>query len=78
MKTEISLPDALFTAVEALAGRLGMSRGELYATALAEFVARHTDADVTARLDELYKSADSSLDTAIGRAQRESIGRTEW
>lgn len=78
MKTAISLPDPLFAAADALAGRMGVSRSELYATALAEFVAKHTDTDITARLNELYANDDSSLDPALRRAQRESVGREEW
>ncbi|HYH83426.1 MAG TPA: hypothetical protein VEX86_26765 [Longimicrobium sp.] len=73
MKTAISLPDPLFTAADALAGRLGVSRSELYATALAEFVAKHTESEVTARLNQLYANEDSSLDPALHRAQRQSI-----
>ncbi|HWK88554.1 MAG TPA: hypothetical protein VNP72_01115 [Longimicrobium sp.] len=54
MKTVISLPDELFSAADDLAGRLGVSRSELYATAIAEFLAKHTGSEVTARLDQLY------------------------
>jgi metal-responsive CopG/Arc/MetJ family transcriptional regulator len=78
MKTAISLPDPLFTAADALAARLGVSRSELYATALAEFVAKHTDGEVTARLNQVYADEDSSLDSALRWAQRESIGRESW
>jgi metal-responsive CopG/Arc/MetJ family transcriptional regulator len=78
MKTAISLPDPLFTAADALADRLGVSRSELYATALAEFVAKHTDTEITERLNEVYADQDSSLDPAIRRAQWLSIGREEW
>jgi len=78
MKTAISLPDPLYTAADALASRLGVSRSELYATALAEFVAKHTGAEVTARLNDLYASEDSSLDPALRRAQRQSVGKDAW
>jgi metal-responsive CopG/Arc/MetJ family transcriptional regulator len=78
MKTSISLPDPLFTAADALADRLGMSRSELYATALAELVAKHTDTEVTARLNEVYADEESSLDPALHRAQWQSVGREEW
>jgi predicted transcriptional regulator len=78
MKTAISLPDPLFTAADALADRLGVSRSELYATALAEFVAKHMDTEITARLNEIYADQDSSLDPALHRAQWQSIGREEW
>ena len=44
MKTAISIPDETFEAAETLAGRLGLSRSELYATAVAEYLARHRTA----------------------------------
>ena len=78
MKTAISLPDPLFDAADTLAGRLGMSRSELYATALAEFVAKHTDENVTARLNALYAQESSALDPLWRRAQSRSIGPESW
>ena len=51
MKTAISLPDDLFAAADALASRLGLSRSQLYATALARFVAEQARAAVPARLN---------------------------
>jgi len=53
MKTAISLPDELFECADALAHRLGVSRSELYATAVAEFLAKHQDAKVTERFSRL-------------------------
>jgi metal-responsive CopG/Arc/MetJ family transcriptional regulator len=38
MKTAISIPDLLFDEAEKLAQRLGMSRSELYAKALAAYI----------------------------------------
>lgn len=78
MKTAISLPDELFSAADSLADRLGVSRSELYANALAEYVARYSDAEVTARLDELYASESSQLDPLFHRAQRASLGGDDW
>lgn len=54
MKTAISIPDALFDSAETLASRLGMSRSQLYATALARLLAEHERGQVTARLDAIY------------------------
>ena len=54
MKTAVSIPDALFHSAEALASRLGVSRSQLYATALARLLAEHERAQVTARLDALH------------------------
>ena len=78
MKTAISLPDELFSAADSLAGRLGVSRSELYATALSEFVAKHSEDEITGRLDHLYSTEPSTLDAPLRRAQRRSLGSEDW
>lgn len=55
MKTAISLPDPLFAEADAVATRLGISRSELYATALAEYLAKFRDAQITAKLNAVYE-----------------------
>jgi antitoxin MazE6 len=78
MKTAISVPDRLFAAADALAGKLGVSRSRLYATALAEYVAKHQTAKVTERLDATYAAQPSRPDPALARAQRRAVARSEW
>ncbi|MGH7720743.1 MAG: hypothetical protein ACREON_18090 [Gemmatimonadaceae bacterium] len=82
MKTAISIPDELFESADVLAERLGVSRSHLYATAVAEFLAKHASADVTARLNAVYAAQPSRLDPALRRAQARSVRRTsardEW
>ncbi|HEU4588736.1 MAG TPA: hypothetical protein VFS11_08820 [Gemmatimonadales bacterium] len=78
MKTAISIPDEVFASADALAERLGVSRSELYATAVAEFVAKHQDRDVTARLDALYATQPSRLEPRARRAQARSVRAAEW
>lgn len=78
MKTAISLPDDLFSAADALASRLGVSRSELYATAVAEYLAKHTASEVTARLNEVYATESSELDPAFRHAQSRTIGPDTW
>jgi len=78
MKTAVSIPNDLFTAADMLAGKLGISRSELYATAVAEFLAKHSAGDVTARLNRVYGSEPSNLDPAMRRAQRRTLGREAW
>ena len=43
MKTAISLPDKLFHEADVFAERAGLSRSELYATAVAEYLAPHSN-----------------------------------
>lgn len=82
MKTAISIPDDLFESADALAARLGVSRSQLYATAVAEYVAKHVGADVTARLNAVYAAEASRLDPALRRAQARALQRDppaeEW
>jgi len=78
MKTAISIPDEVFVAADALAERLGVSRSHLYASAVAEYVAKHQDAKVTERLDAVYGAASSAVDGDVRRAQRRAARRAPW
>jgi metal-responsive CopG/Arc/MetJ family transcriptional regulator len=78
MKVAVSIPDALFDSAEALAKRLRLTRSGLYATALAEFLARHRGRKVTERLDAVYGAEESRLDTALRRRQAQSIRDDSW
>lgn len=78
MKTAISIPDEVFDAAEKLATRLGMSRSQLYATALRQYLEAHRSRGVTARLDAVYNDNDSSLDLRVAEAQTTSLGEEDW
>lgn len=76
MKTAISIPDPLFDSAETLAARLGVSRSQLYATALARLLAEYERSEVTARLDAVYGGAagePSRLDAAAVALQARSL-----
>jgi metal-responsive CopG/Arc/MetJ family transcriptional regulator len=78
MKTAISLPDPLFEAADRLARRLGISRSELYAAALGEYLRSHRDEGVTEALNRVYQEEDSSLDPVVEALQAASLSRDEW
>ncbi len=78
MKTAISLPDELFQSADALAERLGVSRSQLFATALAEYLAKHQSQKVTDRLNSVYATETSAVDPTIRRAQRRSLAKDAW
>ena len=71
MKTAISIRDEIFQAAERTAQALGLSRSELYARAVAEFVARHSAERVTSGLDAVYGAGESAsgLDEALEALQ---------
>jgi len=78
MKTAISIPDSIFKAAEKLAHRLGISRSELYANAVAEYVQEHRNDKVTKKLDEIYNKESSSLNSTLMAIQSDSIFKDEW
>jgi metal-responsive CopG/Arc/MetJ family transcriptional regulator len=78
MKTAITLPHHLFRAGEALAKRLKVSRSELYARALGEYLAKHRADQITQRLNAVYGSVDRGLDPGLGALQARSLGRYDW
>lgn len=78
MKTAISIPDNIFKSADSFAKRHGISRSELYATAVAEFLSRRRSRQVTARLDSVYEDTDSALDAEITDLQNQSIDHEKW
>lgn len=79
MKTAISIPDALFDSAEALATELGVSRSQLYATALAQLIATHDRTQITARLDALYggpQGEPSQLEGGYAALQGRALDRS--
>lgn len=78
MKTAVSIPDDLFDSAEGTARRLGLSRSELYARALRDYLAEHGDEGVTERLNEVYGGGwGSEWDPALADLQRRSLERAD-
>jgi hypothetical protein len=78
MKTEISIPNPIFKAAEQLAAALGMSLSEFYVAALAAYVAAYQNGDVTKRLDEVYSTQPSAMETETVAIQIDAIGEEKW
>lgn len=79
MKTAISLPDGLFRDAEKYAARSGKTRSQLYAEALAEFLARHAPDEVTETMNRvLERVRDPYPDPALRTAARRVLKSTEW
>jgi hypothetical protein len=78
MKIALSIPDDVFESGETLGKRLGVSRSRLYATALAEFVAKHRGQKVTDRLNAVYGTEDGRLPRSLRRLQSRSVSRETW
>jgi metal-responsive CopG/Arc/MetJ family transcriptional regulator len=78
MKVAISLPDPVFSAAEKLAQRLRVSRSQLYAQAIEEYLGKRQDALVTERLNAVHATVQEPLDPALAAAQLGAIGREAW
>ena len=70
MKTAISIPTPLFQKAERRRRKLGVTRSELYATALERLLAEEPDDALTKALERVYATEESALDTRLAAAQR--------
>lgn len=78
MKTAISIPDKVFDSAEKLANRLGKTRSQLYAQAISSYIARHQTDDVTKKLNEVYSSENSKLDSELSTMQSLVMFKEQW
>jgi metal-responsive CopG/Arc/MetJ family transcriptional regulator len=78
MKVAISLPDKLFREGEAISRRLGIPRSELYARALATYVERLEQRDVTERLNDVYAEEPAAVEAGLARAQAKVLRGERW
>lgn len=78
MKVAISLPDPVFDAAEKLAHRLRVSRSQLYAQAIEEYLSKRQDSLVTERLNAVYDVERQPVDPALVAAQLGAIGHEAW
>jgi len=78
MKTAVSMPDDLFRRAEATARRLRVSRSQLYARAIEEFVNRQQGNAITERLNDVYSRIPAKVEPALERAQLKSLQEDAW
>jgi hypothetical protein len=78
MKTAISISDDVFQEAEQTARQLGFSRSKLYSMAILEFIQNHKPAAITAKLNEVYSTNDSTLDDDLLQANYDLLSRDEW
>ncbi len=78
MKTAISIPDNIFHAAERYAKNHGVSRSKLYSQALAQFLKRNSEEEITRKLNEIYSHQPSVLNEAVAKLQFCSLEKEEW
>jgi predicted transcriptional regulator len=78
MKTAISISDEVYAGAERLARRLRKSRSQLYAEAVAEYLARHDPEAVTEAMNRVCEDVGAQGDAGVSAAARRILERTEW
>jgi len=81
MKTAISVPDDIFHLSETLAKKLKISRSAVFAMGvkkLGDELKEQEEEDLTERINAVCSEVNTSLDPAIRKYQRRTIGRSEW
>lgn len=79
MKTAVSLPDGVYEQAERHARRTRKSRSQLYAEALAEYLARHAPDEVTEAMNAVVDRLDEARpDPLVAHAGRRVLASTEW
>mgnify|MGYP003575176375 CR=1 FL=1 len=79
MKTAISLRDKLFHEADQVAESLEISRSELYARAIAEFVGKLRAGEIRESYDRAYGEAETPVDSGFRRkAASQVLVRSEW
>jgi hypothetical protein len=76
MKTAISLPDNLFAAADLYAQQQNLTRSELYAKALAEYLQHHRDENVTERINAALVKI--TQDQLMGEGSLDALRRLPW
>jgi metal-responsive CopG/Arc/MetJ family transcriptional regulator len=79
VKTAVSIPDEIFRSAEAVVKRLRISRSELYARALAEYVHDHERKRLTQRINDALGDTENGLNPMLKQLQSASIeAREDW
>ena len=79
MKTAVSLPDRVYREAEGHAKRTRKSRSQLYAEALAEYLARHAPDEVTEAMNVVVDDlGEAAPDSFVERAGRRMLRSVEW
>jgi metal-responsive CopG/Arc/MetJ family transcriptional regulator len=78
MKVAVSIPDDVFKEAERLAKKLKKSRSKLYAIAIAEYLARYAEHEITQQLNRALAEIDEPVDPFVREAARRTLKRNEW
>jgi hypothetical protein len=75
MKTEVLVPDAVFSAAERFAQERGLTRNDLFTQALEAFLETHEVDPLTEAINRVADRVDTRLDTELERLQSITLER---
>ena len=78
MKTAISIPDNIFNAADKYAKSQGVSRSQLFTSAVALFLKQHPSDHITKQLNKVYSKSSADLNETLSAMQFSSIKKEEW
>ena len=78
MRTYVSLPDPIFRAAEQHARQAHKSRSQIYAEAIAEYLARHAPDEVTEAMNRVADQLEGTSTPFPNAAARHVLDRSEW
>ncbi len=78
MKTAISISDTLFERAERFARQRGLSRSQLYATALQRYIDNWSGDQVTQQINEVCSDVDTTLSQESASASRRTLRKAQW
>ena len=78
MKVAVSIPDELFKQAERLAKKLKKSRSKLYALAVAEYLARQREDEITESVNQALAEVGDQADPFVEAAADELLRNVEW
>ncbi len=81
MNTAISLPNKLYYVAEEYAEKHGLTRNEVYTTAVSEFIKKREKREkkeITQRINEICDNVDTSFNPQIRVAAKRILSSSEW
>lgn len=78
MKTAISVPSEVFQLSERLAKKLKVSRSAVFAMGVKKLGEEHYEDTITANLNKIYETEDSSVDPVLLKMALMSLPKEKW
>jgi metal-responsive CopG/Arc/MetJ family transcriptional regulator len=75
MKTAISVDDSLMAQADRAAGEIGVSRSKLFSIAMAEYLKKRRNDEITEQLNRAYANDNQAEELAFARAAKRKMAK---